>query len=283
MTLPTPVSAVSGEENMSQFLREVGAIPMLTDQQEQALAKRCAQGDEEAIRLLVQAHLRLVVSVAKEYSGRGVSVLDLIQEGCIGLLTAAKKFDYAQNCRFATYAIFWVRQGMTRYLENQSGIIRVPGYTAELFRRVTAAREDLRRCCDREPSFAEIGAVCGMDGEKVETLLRLQPQTVSLDTPVGDEDTMGVLLEDVHAPEPQERLVRQALTQTLETLLAMLPPRQAQVLRLHYGMDGGECLSLERIGAQLGISKERARQIEKQAIGRLKELGADLGLEDFLE
>lgn len=278
-TIPT----ATGEENMSAFLREIRQIPLLTAQQEHALAVRCAQGDEEAIRLLVQANLRLVVSVAKEYAGRGVSVLDLIQEGCIGLLAAAQKYDYTRDCRFATYATLWIRQGITRCLENQSEMIRVPAYTAELLRKIRTAQSTLRQTNDAEPTTAEIADFCGMETEKVHKLLQLRTQTVSLDAPIDENDPIGVLLEDEHSAQPQELLVRQALTETMEKLLSMLTERQAQILRLHYGMDDGVCRSLEQIGAQLGISKERARQIEKQAMDRLKQLGADFGLEDFLE
>lgn len=278
-TIPT----ATGEENMSAFLREIRQIPLLTAQQEHALAVRCAQGDEEAIRLLVQANLRLVVSVAKEYAGRGVSVLDLIQEGCIGLLAAAQKYDYTRDCRFATYATLWIRQGITRCLENQSDMIRVPAYTAELLRKIRTAQSTLRQTNDTEPTTAEIADFCGMETEKVHKLLQLRTQTVSLDAPIDENDPIGVLLEDEHSAQPQELLVRQALTETMEKLLSMLTERQAQILRLHYGMDDGVCRSLEQIGAQLGISKERARQIEKQAMDRLKQLGADFGLEDFLE
>lgn len=281
--VPSPATVGTGEENMHDFLQQIRAFPLLTAQQEQQLAKRCAAGDEEAICQLVQANLRLVVSVAREYGGRGVSLLDLIQEGCIGLLAAAKKYDYTKDCRFATYATLWIRQGITRYLENQSSIIRVPAYTADLLRKISSAQMALRQQNDAEPSIEQIGQYCGIEPEKVGKLLQLQPQTVSLDTPVGENDTMGVLMEDIHAPQPQQRLVRQALTQTLDKLLSMLTPRQAQVLRLHYGLDDGNGCSLEQIGARLGISKERARQIEKQAMERLKQLGADIGLEDFLE
>ncbi len=283
MYMPVPTPACTGEENMGTFLREIRSIPLLSPQQEQALAKRCAEGDEEAIRQLVQANLRLVVSVAKEYAGRGVSVMDLIQEGCIGLLAAAKKYDYTKDCRFATYATLWIRQGMSRYLENQGSVIRVPAYTAEMLRKINSAQTALRQSADREPTIEEIGEYCGFEPEKVRRLLQLQPQTFSLDAPVGENDTVAVLVEDIHSPQPQERLVHQALAETMEKLLSMLTPRQAQVLRLHYGMDDGICCSLEQIGAKLGISKERARQIEKQAMERLKQLGADIGLEDFLE
>lgn len=281
--VPSPVPVGTGEENMHDFLRQIRSFPLLTAQQEQELAKRCAIGDEEAICQLVQANLRLVVSIAREYGNRDISLLDLIQEGCIGLLAAAKKYDYTRDCRFATYATLWIRQGITRYLENQGSVIRVPAYTADLLRKISTARAALRQQIDEEPSVEQISRACGLEPEKVEKLLQLQPQTVSLDTPVGENDTMGVLMEDIHSPQPQQLLVRQALTQTLDKLLSMLTPRQAQILRLHYGLDDGNSCSLEQIGAQLGISKERVRQIEKQAMERLKQLGADTGLEDFLE
>lgn len=282
----TPVQdppAAAGEENISLFLREIRAFPLLTAQQEQELAKRCAAGDEDAIRQLVNAHLRLVVSVAREYSGRGVPLMDLIQEGCIGLLAAAKKYDYSRNTRFATYAALWIRQGVTRYLENQSGLIRVPAHTAELIRRVNAAQASLRQSEGMEPTTEQIAARCGLEPEKVLKLLQMQPETCSLDASAGESDAIGILLEDLHSPQPHQMLVRRALTQTMERLLSMLSPRQSQVLRLHFGMEDGTCHSLEQIGLHLGVSKERVRQIEKQAMDRLKELGADMGLEDFLE
>lgn len=278
---PTPTAPAS-EENMSVFLRDIRAIPLLSAQQEQQLAARCVQGDEDAVRTLVLSNLRLVVSVAKEYDGRGVPVMDLIQEGCIGLLAAAKKYDHMRDCRFATYATLWIRQSITRYLISQQSIIRVPAYTAEQLRKIRDAEQTLQRQLDRVPTDEELAALLGMEAEKLRRVRSLQPQTVSLDAAPDEEDPIGALLEDIHAEQPQEKMVRQALAQTMEKLLSMLTPRQAQVLRMHYGMDG-ERRSLEQIGAQLGISKERARQIEKQAIDRLKELGADIGLEDFLE
>lgn len=278
-----PASVTMGEESMGAFLRDIRDIPLLTAQQEQALAERCKAGDEEAIRLLVQANLRLVVSVAGEYVGRGVSMLDLVQEGCIGLLAAAEKYDYSRDCRFATYATYWIRQSMVRCLENQADMIRIPAHTAQMLKKIAAARQELCKISGCEPTVEQIAARCNMDAEKVRRLLPLQTQTVSLDAPVGESDSVAVLVEDTQSPQPQERLVRQALTQTLEKLLSKLTPRQAQILRMHYGMDDGVGCSLEQIGLRLGISKERVRQIEKQAIERLKELGADIGLEDFLE
>ncbi len=278
---PAPVSA--GEDDLRQFMNEIRSFPRLTPEQERALARRCAEGDEDAIRQMVGANLRLVVSVAREYAGRGVPLLDLVQEGSIGLLAAARKFDYTLDFRFSTYATKWIRQGVTRCLMNHSALIRVPMHTAERIRKVAAARAELLQETGTEPTAAQIAACCDMSEEKVEKYLALQPQTCSLDAPAGEEDAIVVLLEDLQAPQPQEELVREELRRTLSGLLAMLGERQQQVLRLHFGMVDGTCHSLEEIGRILGISKERARQIEKQAMDKLKRLGADIGLEDFLE
>ena len=280
LPVETPVSR--GEEDVRQFMQEIRQYPLLTAEQERILAQRCVAGDEDAIRQMVNAHLRLVVSVAREYAGRGVPLLDLVQEGSIGLLAAAKKFDLSRECRFATYATMWIRQGITRYITNQSGQIRVPSYTADLLRRITFAQQELQKQLGRAPTAAETAEACQMPEEKVTGLLRLQPETCSLDAPVGESNAMSALLEDLQAPQPQEMLVRQALIETLEQLLSMLTQRQQQVLRLRFGLDDGVCCSLEQIGVRLGISKERVRQLEKQGIQKLQELGADMGLEDFL-
>ena len=272
-----------GDENMEQFLREIRQFPLLTPEEEVALAKRCADGDEDAVRQLVGAHLRLVVSIAGAYAGRGVPVLDLIQEGCIRLLSAAKKFDYMRQCRFATYAAPWIRQGVIRYIENHGSVIHLPAYTAEQIRKVVAAQTMLRQTTGVEPSLEAVAQDCGYTADKVRRLLSLQPELYSLDAPLGESASVGTLMEDVHSPEPQELLVRRALNETMDQLLSMLPQRQRQVLRLRFGMEDGICLSLEEIGARIGVSKERARQIEKQAMQRLKELGGDMGLEDYLE
>ncbi len=279
-------SAVSvGDEDMTQYLREIRQFPLLNAEEERNLAMGCARGDEAAIRQMVNSNLRLVVSVAKEYAGRGVPLLDLIQEGSIGLLVAAKKFDYTLENRFSTYATKWIRQGVTRCLMNHAQMIRIPIHTAERMRKVLLAKATLLQETGQEPSEQEIAEHCDMPVDKVRQLLQLNPETCSLDAPVGAEEdaTLGVLLEDILSPQPQEELVREELNRTMDALLSMLTERQRMVLRLHFGMEDGVCYSLEQISIRFGVSKERVRQIERQAMERLQKLGAGLGLEDFLE
>ena len=275
---------IAPQEDMNLYLQQIRRYPRLDAAQERELAKQCAGGDEEAIRTMVCANLRLVVSVAREYAGRGVPLLDLVQEGSIGLLIAARKFDYTLDYRFSTYATKWIRQGISRYLLNHAELIRIPAHTAEKIRQVLQAQKQLHQELERMPSHEEIGNRCGISAHKVTEYLGLIPEVCSLDAPAGDEEdgTLLLLLEDVHAPEPQEELVRRELKATLDSLLGTLNERQQQILRMHYGMEDGTCYSLEQIGKTLGISKERARQIEHQAMQKLQKQGADLGLEDYL-
>lgn len=237
----------AGEDDVRQYLNEIRQFPLLTAEQERELAMRCARGDEDAIRQMVDSNLRLVVSVAREYAGRGVPLLDLIQEGSIGLLVAAKKFDHTLEFRFSTYATKWIRQGVTRCLINHGTMIRVPLHTAERMRKVISAKNALIQELGEEPTEEQIAEKCGLPTDKVRKLLRLTPETCSLDAPAGDDDgTLGLLLEDVHAPQPQEQLIREELTATMERLMSMLNERQQQVLRLHFGMADGVCHSLDR-------------------------------------
>ena len=273
----------AGEDDVRQYLQEIRVYPRLTAEEERTLARRCAEGDEQAIRQMVNSNLRLVVSIAREYAGRGVPMMDLVQEGSIGLLVAAKKFDYTLEYRFSTYATKWIRQGITRCLMNH-GLIRVPIHTAEKIRKLQLVRSQLQQERGAEPSIEEIAQKCGTTPEKAEKLLQLDPQTCSLDAPTGDEDgTLGLLIENAKAAQPYEKLVREELVQTINNLMQILNDRQQYILRLRYGMEDGTCYSLEQIGKLLGVSKERARQLEKQAMDKLHKAGKAMGLEDFLE
>ena len=276
---------ISGDaDDIRQYLREIRVIPRLTPEEERDLARRCAQGDEDAVRQMVSANLRLVVSIAREYAGRGVPLLDLIQEGSLGLLAAAKKFDYSLDYRFSTYATKWIRQGVTRCLINHGCPIRVPLHTAEKMRAVQAAKNALTQETGGEPTTDQLAKRVGLPEEKVKELMRLAPDVCSLDVPTGegDDGVLGSLVEDTLSPQPYEELVRQELEKTMRELLSRLNPRQQQILRLHFGMEDGVCYSLEEIGRKLGISKERVRQIERQAMDKLQKDGESLGLEDFL-
>ncbi len=284
MTLDMMEDYAEVENEVSQYMRQIRRFPRLTPQQERELARRCAQGDEDAIRTMVDCNLRLVVSMAREYVGRGVPLMDLVQEGSIGLIVAAKKFDPDLEYRFSTYATKWIRQGITMCLLNP-GLIRVPVHTAEKMKKVQYARSELLLEMGCEPTAEQIGQRLGLSGEKVAQLLRLEPQICSLDAPAGDGDegSLVYLMEDPLAAQPYDALVREELIGAIDALMEQLNDRQRQVLRLRFGLEDGVCHSLEQTGRILGISKERARQVEKAAMDKLRAAGKDMGLEEFLE
>lgn len=285
MSLSLTEKELNTAEDMDLYMHEIRQVPRLSEEEEKELAQRCAAGDEEAIRTMVSANLRLVVSVAREYAGRGVSLMDLIQEGSIGLLVAARRFDPALDYRFSTYATKWIRQGVSRCVLNHAELIRVPLHTGEKIRKLLKARTAMAQQTGEQPTSAQLAEACGMPQKKVEEYLQLLPQIVSLDAPVGSEEAaaLQLLLEDVQAPQPQEEVVRRELKELMEQLLCRLTERQQQVLRLRFGLDDGVARSLEQTGKELGISKERCRQLEHAAMDKLRQMGGPLGLEDFLE
>ena len=238
---------VTAEDDLHQYLRQIRGYPLLTAQQELDLAKRCAEGDDEAARTLVNSNLRLVVSIAREYTGRGVPLPDLIQEGSIGLLIAAQKFDYTLQFRFSTYATKWIRQSISRYILNNAGVIRVPRQTMERIRKILAIRSAMTQETGLPPTTQELAAQCGETEEKLMELLDLLPEICSLDAPAGEneEGTLQMFLEDIHAPQPLEDLVRRELKSLLASLMDTLTDRQRQVLRLRFGMEDGNYYSLE--------------------------------------
>ncbi len=279
----TPVSNMDDE--LGLYIQDIRRYPLLTQEEEQAMAERISRGDPEALREMVTANLRLVIAVAREYAGRGVPMMDLIQEGNIGLIVAARKFDHTLDYRFSTYATKWIRQGITRCLMNHAGLIRVPVHTAERMRKLMAAKAAYMQDNGHDPSPQVLSQMTGIPTDKTEKLLQLIPETCSLDAPAGEEGkgTLGQTLPDQRSLQPQESLVQAQLLELLEQLIEQLDPRQQTILRLHFGMDDGVCHSLEEIAGLLDISKERTRQIERQAFDKLKKTGANLGLEDFLE
>ena len=277
------MSFSESDNEIAGYIQSLGEFPLLTPEQEQALAKECAAGSTEAMQKLVNANLRLVVFIAKQYAGHGTPLMDLIQEGNTGLLIAARKFDYTKGFRFSTYAGKWIHKAISTYLLYQADMIRVPVHTAELLRKVRSAEETLRSQGE-EVTPEGLAEICGLPEKKVALLLRLMPEICSLDAPVGSEEdnTFGAVLEDETALQPLEELAQKELRDTMLKLISQLSERQRDVIIMHYGLDGEGSRSLEEIGKALSISKERARQLNQAAMKKIAALGEKAGLEDYL-
>jgi len=267
------------------YLREIGSVPLLTPEEEVELAKRIEKGDTEALQRFVLANLRLVVSIAKRYVGRGLPLLDLIQEGNIGLMRAVQKFDWRKGHRFSTYATWWIRQAITRAIGDKSREIRLPAHINEELNRINRIRQQLSQTVNREPTPEEIAEKAGTSPERVRELLGYLQQPVSLDTPVGEEadSTLGEFVPDVRA-NPEEEATDEVLKTEMDRVLdEVLTPREKRVLQLRYGLGDGHTYSLEKVGRELGVTRERVRQLEKQALEKLRRGPAIRKLAEYME
>jgi len=261
------------DDSVRAYLREIGRVPLLTKQQEVDLAQSIEAGDEDARAQLTEANLRLVVSIAKKYMGRGLSLLDLIQEGNLGLMRAVEKFDHRRGFKFSTYATWWIRQSVTRGLADQGRTVRLPVHMVEVVNRMTRVSRDLWAGLGREPSDEEIAEEMGVVPERVAEMRRAAREPISLDKPVGDEDEeslLGDFIEDTASPAPSEEAGRVMLRQSVEELLDTLAPRERRVIQLRFGLVDGHERTLEEIGRRFAMSRERIRQIENVAIRKLR-------------
>jgi RNA polymerase primary sigma factor len=269
---PVPPGGPPGDA-LRLYLSQITRVPLLTAQDEVRLAKRVEQNDMAAKNALVEANLRLVVSVAKRYNGRGLSLLDRVQEGNLGLIRAVEKFDWRRGFKFSTYATWWIRQAITRALYEQTRTVRIPSHMVEKMRRLDTARRDLAQRSGRDPSDNEVAREVRMDVEQVEEIGRLTRETVSLDKTVGQEGsdaTLGDLIEDEEATEPLDRVAEVLRRSDVAAALERLSGRERRVIELRYGLGGADPLTLEQIGEELGVTRERVRQIETTALLKLK-------------
>ena len=266
------------------YLKEIGRVDLLTAEQEQELGRQASEGDGDARRKMIEANLRLVVAVAKRYVGRGMMLLDLIQEGNMGLLKAVEKFDYSKGYKFSTYATWWIRQSITRAIADQARTIRIPVHMVEMINRVHRATHVLVQELGREPSSAEIAAHLHTTAEKVEEIQKLSLDPVSLETPVGEEDDshLGVFIQDTEASEPMDAATGNLLREQLEKAMATLTPREEKVLRMRFGFEDGKTHTLEEVGKQFNVTRERVRQIESKALRRLRHPSKSKALRDFV-
>lgn len=267
------------------YLKEIGRVDLLSADEEIELAKRIEQGDEEAKRRLAEANLRLVVSIAKRYVGRGMLFLDLIQEGNMGLIKAVEKFDYDKGFKFSTYATWWIRQAITRAIADQARTIRIPVHMVETINKLIRVQRQLLQDLGREPSPEEIAEEMDLTPEKVREILKIAQEPVSLETPIGEEDDshLGDFIEDQDATSPSEHAAYELLKEQLEDVLDTLTDREENVLRLRFGLDDGRTRTLEEVGKVFGVTRERIRQIEAKALRKLRHPSRSKRLKDFLE
>ena len=278
------LEGVASTDPIREYLKEIGSIPLLTQEQEQELAKRKALGDLHAGQKLVEANLRLVVSIAKRYTGRGMSFLDLVQEGNIGLMKAVEKFDYTKGYRLSTYATWWVKQSVTRALADQSRTIRLPVHMVEAVNRVRRAQRMLAVRLGREPSNEDIGKEIGMSEKRVTELMQSSGDTVSLETPVGDEDgsNLGDFVADDANASTEEKAESVFLREEIDQMLQGLNPREREVIILRFGLESGHPMTLEEVGKRFKVTRERIRQIETAALRKLRNPSRSRKIRDFL-
>ncbi|GAB6990649.1 RNA polymerase sigma factor RpoD [Paenibacillus pini] len=267
------------------YLKEIGRVPLLSADDEVELAKRIENGDEEAKRRLAEANLRLVVSIAKRYVGRGMLFLDLIQEGNMGLIKAVEKFDHKKGYKFSTYATWWIRQAITRAIADQARTIRIPVHMVETINKLIRVSRQLLQELGREPTPEEIAAEMELSVEKVREIMKIAQEPVSLETPIGEEDDshLGDFIEDQEALAPADAAAYELLKEQLEDVLDTLTEREENVLRLRFGLDDGRTRTLEEVGKVFGVTRERIRQIEAKALRKLRHPSRSKRLKDFLE
>ncbi|MGI6189318.1 MAG: RNA polymerase sigma factor RpoD [Caldicoprobacteraceae bacterium] len=284
LELSVPES-VNIDDPVRMYLKEIGKVPLLTAEEEIELAKRMEQGDENAKRKLAEANLRLVVSIAKRYVGRGMLFLDLIQEGNLGLIKAVEKFDYRKGYKFSTYATWWIRQAITRAIADQARTIRIPVHMVETINKLIRVSRQLLQEYGREPQPEEIAREMGISEEKVREIMKIAQEPISLETPIGEEEDshLGDFIPDEDAPAPAEAAAFNLLKEQLMEVLDTLTPREEKVLRLRFGLDDGRARTLEEVGREFNVTRERIRQIEAKALRKLRHPSRSKKLKDFLD